>query len=133
MNELKSIVNFFDNTCKGMEGLKDKYIANINECESKNENLDSVLKSWARAVEQLIEEKYEEIIGIKYDPEEFSFKTKQWLINYSDNQELVINVKLLQKSLLNMKEIIRSKIISSDPLCYNNLTDVLIQQSRNKK
>jgi len=131
--EAETVIKFFDNVCKGIEGIKDKYMQMILDLESKNEKIESALKQWVNAIKSLVEEKYLEFFGETFDQENFEAKTKQWLINFKDNQELSLNIKLLFKSLNNLKATIRSKIISSDPLCYNNLTDSLINKNKAKK
>jgi hypothetical protein len=133
IDDLDRVIKFFDNVCKGIEGIKDKYMQIIIETESKNEKVENVLKSWTHAIKTLIEEKYEEVFNEKYDEELFESRTKLWLTKYKSSQELALNVKLLFKSLNNLKTTIKNKIISSDPLCYNNLTDSLINKSKAKK
>ena len=133
MNDGIDTVNkFIDNCCKGIEGLKDKHLQLIVEFEQKNEKIEPVLKAWTNSIKNLIEEKFEENFCEKFDQEVFEAKTKQWLIYYKHNQDFNLNIKLFFKSLSNLKSTIRSKIISSDPLCYNNLTDSLIQKSKKK-
>lgn len=129
----ENVVRFFDNVCKGMEGLKDKHAQIILEVESKNDKIDNALKAWVNSTKQLIEEKYEQIFGEKYDEENFQTQINSWLIKFKDNQDLLLNIKLLHKSLVNMKSMIKSKIISSDPLCYTNLTDSLINKNKANK
>lgn len=132
-DEIESVIKFFDNVCKGIEGIKDKYQQIILDLESRNEKIEPALKLWVNAIKSLIEEKYEEIFSEKFEQDEFDSKTKVWLIKYKDNPELTLNIKLLFKSLNNLKSTVKSKIISSDPLCYNNLTDSLINKNKMKK
>ena len=131
-SDINTIIEFFDSVCKGIEGLKDKYSQLILEIETKNDKIDQVLKQWVNAIKQLIEEKYSQYFNEQYDDDSFYSKINFWLIQYKDNSDLLLNIKLLQKNLTSLKSTIKTKIISSDPLCYTNLTDSLINKNKSK-
>lgn len=130
---VENIIYFFDSICKGMEGLKDKYSQQILELESRNEKIEVALKGWTSSTKALIEEKYDQIFGEKYDEDVFESQINSWIVKYKDNSDLILNIKVLQKNIQHMKTTIKTKIVSSDPLCYTNLTDSLISKSKVSK
>jgi hypothetical protein len=131
-SDINTIIEFFDSVCKGIEGLKDKFSQLILEIETKNDKIDQVLKQWVNAIKQLIEEKHYQYFNEQYDDDLFYSKINFWLIQYKDNNDLLLNIKLLQKNLTSLKSTIKTKIISSDPLCYTNLTESLINKNKSK-
>lgn len=126
------LIEYFDNICKGIEGIRDKYNQIFQE-NQKNEKLDSLLKQMVLSIKQLIEEKYKEILKDDYIENEFNKKMGIWVEKYKNNNDLIMNIKLLHRNLDFLKKNIKMRIISSDPLCFSNLTDSLILKNKKNK
>ncbi len=128
----EKIILFMDSISKILEGLKDKYTLLLFESESKNTKPDTILRNWVDAASQVLKEKFEEIFGKKYYDEEFETTLKHWMTKYKDNNEFILNSKVLFKNLQNIRNTIRNKITESDSLSYVNLTETLIQKANKK-
>jgi len=126
------VIEYFDNICKGIEGIKDKYNQLFQE-NQKNEKLDNLLKQMVLSIKQLIEDKHKEIFKVDYIDDEFSKKMTIWIEKYNKNNDLIMNIKLLHRNLDYIKKNIKMRIISSDPLCFSNLTDSLILKNKKNK
>jgi hypothetical protein len=131
-DNLDKIIRFMDSISKILEGLKDKYTLLLFENESKNIKPDTILQNWVDAASQIIKEKYEELFEAKYKEDEFNNTLKLWLIKYKDNNEFLLNAKVLLKNLQTIRTTIKNKITESDTLSYVNLTDMLIQKANKK-
>jgi len=131
-DNLDKIIRFMDCISKILEGLKDKYTLLLFENESKNIKPDTILQNWVDAASQIIKEKYEELFETKYKEDDFNNTLKFWLIKYKDNNEFLLNAKVLLKNLQTIRTTIMNKITESDTLSYVNLTDMLIQKANKK-
>ena len=131
-DKVENVILFFDNISKGMEGIKDKYTQIILDLEKKNDNIEIALKGWVNATKILIDEKYLLIFGEKYDDEIFESQITSWVISFKDNQDLLLNIKILKKNLDDLKTIVHNKVISSNPLCYTNISEYLLNNNKNK-
>jgi len=129
----EKVIKFFDGITKALEGLKDRYTQMLFESESKNEKTETILKNWVTAVKEILIKKYIEIFEEEYNENTFQSQLTTWLIKYKENNDLILNAKVLFKALAILRSTIKSKIISSDSLSYMNLTDMLIAKSKNQK
>jgi hypothetical protein len=129
-NTIENVIKFMDSVSKALEGLKDKFSVLILEAESKNEKPESVLKNWVHQAHNIVKEKFEEVYEVKYDDTIFKKSLKNWLQNFKDNQEFLLNSKFLFKNLQHIKNTVKSKITANDSLSYMNLTDVLINKTK---
>ena len=125
-------IEFIDGVSKTLEGLRDKYNLQIFDSESKNEKIDIILQSWVNQVTIVLQEKFEEIYSTKYSEELFKNCLKNWIIKFKDNQDFILNTKVLFKNLQHVRSTIKTKVTATDSLAYNNLTDMLINKSKNK-
>ena len=96
---LEKIIQFMDSLSKILEGLKDKYTLLLFESESKNLKPDTILRNWVDAASQVLKEKFEEIFENKYFEDEFETTLKSWMTKYKDNNEFILNSKVLFKNL----------------------------------
>lgn len=127
----KHIIKFIDALSKTLEGLKDKYTSQIFESQKKNEKVDPILTNWVNHTNLVIKEKYEESFNQKYDEGNFKINLLKWVNTYKDNEEFILNIKVLFKHLNIIRNTIEIQVTSNDPLSYNELTDSLIKKYSN--
>lgn len=130
--KLENVIMFFDSVSKGMEGIKDKYSRIILDIEKGNDSVEYGLKMWVNATKQLIEDKYIQIFAEKYDDQIFEFKITSWTIMFGENEDLLMNIRILKKNIDDLKTTINNKILSSNPLCYINISEYLLNNYKNK-
>jgi hypothetical protein len=132
-DNLESTVKFVDSIAKTLDGLKDKFNLLLFESEAKNTKPDLILQNWVDQSLIVIKEKYEEIFQLKYSPENFDSALKVWITKYKDNNEFILNSKVLFKNLQIIRNTIKTKLTVSDSLSYVNLTDSLINKASKNK
>lgn len=127
---VENVIIFLDGVNKILEGLRDKFNLMIFEMESKSDKPESILHNWVQQINSVIQEKFLEIYEINHSEDLFKIVLKNWMLKFKDNQDFMLNVKVLFKNLQNVRNTIKLKITSNDSLSYVNLTDVLLNKKK---
>ncbi len=110
-SNVEDVIAFTDAVSKTLEGIKDRFFGSDGE-----KNLTVFLESIVLQTNQVIKEKFEEIIKIEYSEDIFNHCLSLWIDNYSLNKEFILNIKVLFKNLKYMRSTIKTKITASDNL-----------------
>ncbi len=131
----ENAIKFLDALSKSLDGLKDKYSSLIFDAQTKNEKIEPILKNWVKNANLIFKSKFEEIYEIKNFTDENFIRNrlKSWSVKYKDNNEFMMNMKVLFKSLQSIRITVKNKICGSDSLSYTSLTDNLINKNKSYK
>lgn len=129
----KLVIKFIDAVSKTLEGLKDKYMSQIIESESKKERVEPILTLWVNQTSKTLKEKYEEVFNAKYEEASLKLLFFNWITLYKDNIDFSLNTKVLFKHLHMIRSIIKQKVSANDTLSYVDLTDGLLKKYSTSK
>ena len=124
----KHVIKFIDAVSKTLEGLKDKYTIQITEYQKKKERVEPILTNWVNHTNLVLKEKYEESFNQKYDAANFKVHLLKWMNTYKENEDFILNMKMLYKHFNIIRNTIEVQVTSNDPLSYSNLTENLIKK-----
>lgn len=124
----KHVIKFIDAVSKTLEGLKDKYTIQITEYQKKKERVEPILTNWVNHTNLVLKEKYEESFNQKYDEANFKVHLLKWMNTYKENEDFILNMKMLYKHFNIIRNTIEVQVTSNDPLSYSNLTENLIKK-----
>lgn len=124
----KHVIKFIDAVSKTLEGLKDKYTIQITEYQKKKERVEPILTNWVNHTNLVLKEKYEESFNQKYDEANFKVQFLKWMNTYKENEDFILNMKMLYKHFNIIRNTIEVQVTSNDPLSYSNLTENLIKK-----
>lgn len=124
----KNVIKFIDAVSKTLEGLKDKYTTQITEYQKKKERVEPILTNWVNHTNLVLKEKYEESFNQKYDEANYKVHLLKWMNKYKENEDFILNIKMLYKHFNIIRNTIEVQVTSNDPLSYSNLSENLIKK-----